>query len=398
MRRINGYRVRDKTEYKNPRKSVLTNYKPREIPTHNNLKDNSVKDYFKKEKIIAPLNIPDVNGVTQYDQIMNSHSSERSRAQSLGAQYRNLTAQYRDMSNQQEHHEELNSKIANLNSKIAQRQSEIDNINPTFANGQTLNDMQNTEHKLTQQYLSDVNDMKKYKLERELIAKQNEIKFASENLLYQTKINQEIAESEAELHRLKLEEDFDNRKINAMKEMTKNRQEAEYLKAKLDSVLHMDYETYLEMARDEGAAAGEAINIKSMLDAQQKVQSNVYESNRDEEKLKTTLDHLNSSLDRRTRYQEINLQKQKEINKKDIIIKKRNEEIEDLTQQNVESQLKIDYLQNEYDVQTKAMESLQRESRAQDNNKNYEIYKEDTAEIIPNELPNDPNLSIYDMN
>ena len=174
------------------------------------------------------------------------------------------------------------------------------------------------------------------------------------------------------------------------------------MKAKLNTLKKLDLESYLESARLEGTIDGEKYNHKSMLDAEQRIRENMYAGFHDEEKLKTQLDHLNSSLDRRTRYHEDNLKLQEQIDKKDRIIKKRNEEIDNLNQQNVTSQLKID------ELQMNAMETLQRESRAQDKNrKNYAIYKGDTADVTPSELlypfadylfNNQDEISIDDLN
>ena len=185
--------------------------------------------------------------------------------------------------------------------------------------------------------------------------------------------------------------------------------EAEFLKAKLNSLQNLNLDAYLESARLEGEIDGEKNNYKAMIGARQRIHKNLYDGFYDEEKLNTELNFLNNSVEMRAQYHKNNkmmqeqidndnLQKQKEIDYKDRIIKKRDEKIDDLTQDNFMLTLKNNDLQYA-DDQLKAMENLQRESRALETKKDYEKYWAVMMSNNPYGPDDDPNyISIDDIN
>ena len=382
MSRINGYPVRSANRTSTARVSSSRN-KPTEIPTHNNLKYNSYNDDVYETKLMDPLRVPDVNGVTQYDRM--SRLAEKQRTDSLVQQRQSLNDQYHNLYNEKQRREKINNEITEINNKIDIAKLEMGYNNPVLSNGQTVREMKNNEHLLNMQRLQDIYSMKKDELERELVGKQTELDLTSENLLYQRKINQEKAEIEDQIYRLKYETEFEKHRVADMKEMSKNRHEAEFLKAKLNTLQNYNLDAYLEAARQEGHNEGEKYNAHMMTEAQNKVHQTLYESTRDEEKLKTQLDHINGALDMRTRYYENNLQQKKDLATKDQIIKKRDAEINDLARDNFMVNLKNTDLQYENDIQTKAMEDLQRESKAH----KFNISNSDALNIIPDEPPID---------
>ena len=386
MKRINGFPVRsaNKTSTANRTSKVSSSRnKPREIPTHNNLKYNSYNDDVYEEKLMGQLRVPDINGVTQYDRM--ARLAEKQRTDSLVQQRQSLNDQYHNLFNEKQRREKINNEITEINNKIDVAKLEMGYNNPVLSNGQTVREMKNNEHLLNMQRLQDIYSMKKDELERELVGKQTELDLTSENLLYQRKINQEKSEIEDQLYRLKYEAEFEKHRVADMKEMSKNRHEVEFLKAKLNTLQNYNLDAYLEAARQEGHNEGEKYNAHMMTEAQNKVHQTLYESTRDEEKLKTQLDHINGALDMRTRYYENNLQQKKDLATKDQIIKKRDAEINNLARDNFMVNLKNTDLQYDYDVQTKAMEDLQRESKAH----KFNIFNSEALNIIPDEPPID---------